>query len=785
MNDKSLKKLEYDKIIDKLIECCSSSLGKKIAMELRPLVNKSGVQELLEQTTEAREIWRLYPMVPLGGIKDIRQILHKVKIGGVLAPDMLLDINSTLYAANQLHRFCANLSEKYFHIKGLGKGLTLLNKLEAEINRCIHPEGEVADQASSELGHIRSSMRQKQGQVREKLDSIVRSITMQKYLQDPIVTIRNDRYVVPVKVEYRGQVPGLLHDQSSSGATLFIEPMAVVELNNQLRHLEIREEQEIQRILAELTQQVAVYLPELAENIEILAQLDFIFAKGKLSQKMDAWAPALNEDGVIRINQGRHPLITGAVVPTTVELGEKFDILVITGPNTGGKTVTLKTVGLFVLMTQSGLHIPCEDQSTMGIFEQVFVDIGDEQSIEQSLSTFSSHMNNIIDILHSLTPNSLVLMDELGAGTDPTEGSALAMSILDHLLVHGVKTIATTHYSELKAFAYANQRVENASVEFDSISLKPTYKLLIGIPGRSNAFEISQRLGLPTNIIDKARDFLSKEEVKVADLIKNLEENQMLSDRARDDAQLLKEEVAKQLDKLKNKELQLKNQENAIISEAHKQAAKILADAKSAANDLLKEIREARNKVGAEQERIAMQAREKLTKLRDKTLEDLDENVGQIAGAVPKGIRPGALVHLPKYNQKGQVLTEPNSNGEVQVQAGILKIMVKIDEIRLIDEKKIEKGQSVHGHLAKSKAQNIKTEIDLRGCLVDDAMYQLEKYLDDALVAGLPMVRIIHGKGTGALRQAIREFLKEASYIKSYRLGAVDEGGNGVTIIEI
>lgn len=786
MNEKVLRKLEFDKIIGKLKNYCVSSLGEEIAAELKPVYNLATIQQWLEQTSEAKEVLRLTPYVPLMGIKDVGTYLHKAKIGGLLNPQMLLEIKDTLTVSQKMARFCEKLHIQYKHLKKLGEDIVILQNVEAEINRCILPEGHVADNATAELKQIRSSMRSKQGQIKDKLDNIIRSATYQKYLQEPIVTIRNDRYVVPVKVEYRAQVPGILHDQSASGATLFIEPMTVVELNNEVRGLETREEQEIQKILAILTNLVLEYVEEMQQNLDVLAELDFIFAKGKLSQSMDGGAPTILENSSINIIQGRHPLIAGKVVPISIHLGDSFDTLVITGPNTGGKTVTLKTVGLFVLMAQAGLHLPCETGSTISIFEQVFVDIGDEQSIEQSLSTFSSHMTNIISIVNQVTAKSLVLMDELGAGTDPTEGAALGMAILEYLHNKDAKTIATTHYSELKAFAYANDRVENGSVEFDSITLRPTYKLLIGIPGKSNAFEISQRLGLQDQIVAKAKEFLSKEEIKVADLIKNLEQNEMLTERALIEAEEIKREALNQLKQVQNKEDIIREREQEIYRKAREEADEVLLAAKRTANELIKEIKEARTKALTEQEKLAIEARDKLSKERDINIAQINqyEEANVSNHIAPKNIKPGDMVHLPKYNQKAQVLTLPNVNGEVQVQAGILKINVNISEIHLLQQEKTTKGKEFYSKIAKTKAQNINQEIDIRGLLVDEAMYQLEKYLDDAYISGLPFVRIIHGKGTGALRKAIQEFLKTSNYVKSYRLADYDEGGSGATVVE-
>ncbi|MBS4025007.1 MAG: endonuclease MutS2 [Clostridia bacterium] len=784
MNNKILSKLEFDKIINRLTRCCASNIGKELAEQLKPTAKLETVKIWLEQTSEAKEIWRTSPMIPLAGIKDIGPYLQQVKKGGILTASMLFEVGETMSTAQQLRQFVEKLNLKFQQVRNLGLGLVGVPRLIQEINRSILPEGEVADAASVELRQIRSGMRSKQGQVKDKLDSIIRSTTLQKYLQEPIVTIRNQRYVVPVKIEYKQQVPGILHDQSASGATLFIEPMAVVELNNDLRRLEVREEQEVQRILAALSALIEVHLVELEQNLDILAELDFIFAKGKLSQLMDGGAPELNDRQYIKIIQGRHPLITGKVVPVSIELGGEFTTLVITGPNTGGKTVTLKTVGLFVLMAQAGLHLPCDEGSSMGLFEQVFVDIGDEQSIEQSLSTFSSHMTNIVDITENLTAKSIVLLDELGAGTDPTEGAALAMAILDYLRRHGARTIATTHYSELKAYAYAHQEVENASVEFDSVTLSPTYKLLIGVPGRSNAFEISSRLGLRAEVIGKAKEFLTQEEVKVANLIKNLEQNQLIIQQERKEAELLRQEALHQLELAGKKEELIKNREQQILQEANEEAIRILAETKRTANELIKEIREAKNTAAVQQERLAMQAREKLTKEQDKRVTIRGDLAREMPVESLKNVKPGDKVYLPKFNQKGEVLSAPSTGGEVQVQAGIIKLTVKVSDLRLLKEEKEDKGQVIHGSLAKRKAEHISPEIDIRGYLVDEALHELEKYLDDALLTGLPWVRIIHGKGTGALRQAIQEFLRQLPYVRKYRLGGHEEGGTGVTVIE-
>ena len=596
MEEKTLQKLEYREIIAMLVERCTSQLGKELAAQLKPSLDLEEIKQSLSETTQAKEILRLYPDFSLGGVRDIRRCLNKVKIGGMIEPSDFLEIADTLFASNRLKRFFqGEQGQKYDLLAAYCTDLPNLSRLEQEIKQKITEEGEVSDAASPELSRIRKQLRSLRGKVRDRLESMLKSPEIQKYLQDPLMTIRDERYVLPVKQEYRAQVPGLVHDQSASGATLFIEPLAVVEINNEIRRYEAKEKSEVMRILRQMSQLVAAHEQELQDIIYALTQVDFILAKGKLSNDLDCGEPLMNNQGYLKIVQGRHPLLKGEVVPITVYLGKTYDILIITGPNTGGKTVALKTVGLFVLMAQSGLHVPAQTGTELSVFTGVYADIGDEQSIEQSLSTFSSHLTNIVDILDKADSRSLVLLDELGAGTDPTEGAALAMAILEYLIDVKAKIIATTHYSELKSFAFNKERVENASVEFDVNTLRPTFRLLIGIPGKSNAFAISQRLGLKKEIVERARGFLSQEEVRTADLIANLETNQLLAEKERQEAQSLKRNAQELLAQVKKRELELKEKEQTIIQKAQLEALNIVADVRRESESILKKSAKQRN----------------------------------------------------------------------------------------------------------------------------------------------------------------------------------------------
>jgi DNA mismatch repair protein MutS2 len=779
LDQRNLNRLEYNKIVNALQECTTFAIGREIAGQIEPLIEAMEIMTKQKETTEAKTILRLEPDIPLGGMRDIRNYLRKAVIGGILEPNELLDIGGMLRAIRRLKLFFKDKSEKYPVMLELISELSIFRELEDHIEDSIDPSGEVADKASPDLRRLRNRIRDLQAAIKDKMDSIIRSGENQKYLQESIITMRDDRYVVPVRQEYRGQFPGIIHDQSASGATLFIEPMSVVEKNNELRQVMVEEKQEIIKILTKLTDKVKANSEELRTSVETVGEIDFIFAKGKLSQKMDGGEPAIMDEPKLNFIQARHPLLKEPV-PINVKLGGEVGILVITGPNTGGKTVALKTVGLFVLMAQSGLHIPAETGSETGIFHQVFADIGDEQSIEQSLSTFSSHMNNIISILKDAGPKSLVLFDELGAGTDPAEGASLAMAILDYLDRKKAKAIATTHYSELKAFAFNRHGIQNASVEFDIKTLRPTYRLIIGQPGSSSAFEIAGRLGLPDEIVDTARQSLSKENIQVTDLIRELEDNRRVAEIDRIEADKTKKELQRLKIEYDKKMFQLAERRSEVMEKARIEANEVLRKARLEADGLIQEIKDAAAK-GTSQQTLteAQNARSRLRKIRYH--EEEREIVAE--GEAPKKVSPGQEVYLPKYNQPGCVITVPDSEGMVQVQVGAVKLTLSLTELRLQKTKVIsETGAS---RVMSGKAQEISVEIDLRGLMVDEAMETVEKYLDDAYLAGLPKATLIHGKGTGALRKAVTELLTNHRYVKNHRLGVYGEGGIGVTIVEL
>ncbi len=787
MDKKILHKLEYDKIIEMLTKSCSSSLGKALARVLDPSGDLEYIEERQAETTEAREIVRLHPGFTMGGVSDLHPALRKAEAGGIIDPGEFLRLYDTLIAAGRIKKFFSDEGKKYSKLAIYAQMLCNLPGLENRIKKTITQEGEIDDNASKELARIRKQLRSLQGRAREKLEGMVRSAEVQKYLQDMLITIRNDRYVLPVKQEYRQYVPGLVHDQSASGATLFIEPMAVVEVNNEVQRYEAMERTEVIRILRELTVLVESHRQELLDMLEALALLDFILARGKLSAELDCGQPLLNDRGRIKIIQGRHPLIRGEVVPITINLGYDFDALVITGPNTGGKTVTLKTVGLFTLMAQAGLHVPAQTGTEVAVFRNVYADIGDEQSIEQSLSTFSSHMTNIVSILQGMDEQSLVLLDELGAGTDPTEGAALAMAILEQMIQDGVKVIATTHYSELKSFAYNHERVENASVEFDVQTLQPTYRLLTGVPGKSNAFEISRRLGLSADIVERARGFLSREEVRVADLIENLETNQLLSEKDRREAEDLKRMAKGKLLELERKEKELAVKSQQMLQKAKDEALEIVAKARRESESSLKEFRTSLKNAPSLQEELG-----EMQKIRD-SLRHKENELREETKSLEKGetidiktLEPGDMVIIGRLNQKAQVLQKAKNDDEVLVQAGIMKLTVKARDLRKIPmvKEKEENTVSGVGGIVAGKAREIKSELDLRGLTVDEALAETEKYLDDACLAGLPQAYLIHGKGTGALRAAITELVKTHHNVKSHRMGGYNEGGHGVTVVE-
>lgn len=786
MNQITLKKLEYEKITAMLVNECSSGLGRAKAEKLAPIDDEEQISLWQQETTEGVTLRRFEPNIPLGGIVDISRQLRKIEVGGMLEPEEFLQLLDVLGAAKKLNHFLVQRKKTYElpRLEWWGSQLTPFPQLEAAIDDVISPEAAVRDTASNELYSVRRKIATLRNRIKEKLEHIVRSDSS-KYLQDAIITIRGDRYVVPVKQEYRSQIPGIVHDQSASGATLYVEPMSVVEINNDLRKAYSKERDEVVKVLTQLSGEIAPFVEALQYNLEVLAQLDFIFAKARLSEKMNGIAPELlKKETKLTINKGRHPLIAKEnAVPLSITLGNDFDAVIITGPNTGGKTVTLKTVGLFVLMHQSGLHIPADTGSSMGIFHGVFADIGDEQSIEQSLSTFSSHMTNIVTIVEQVDRRSLVLLDELGAGTDPSEGAALAIAILDDILKKGAKIIATTHYSELKTYAYQEENVQNASVEFDIETLRPTYRLLMGVPGKSNAFEIAAKLGVAPKIITNARALISQEQNDVADLIQSLENSNLTAQRQQVEAERKLREAEEQLRDLEKERAALIEATDKIKRRAEDEALTIVRQAQQESDEILKELRKIQHTEAARAHNNAMTLKKELDAKEDKLAAHVLKGPKVVINQV-KTVSIGQDVFIPKFNQNGSVLTKPNGQGDLQVQVGIMKVTVNLKELQIV-EKKENKKISGSSKLVNHKTAVIKNEIDLRGLTVDEALDLVDKYLDDAYLSSLAQVNIIHGKGTGVLRSAVREMLKHHPHVKSARLGGFNEGGDGVTIAEL
>lgn len=791
MNEKTLKSLEYKKIIDSLMDKCESSLGKTRIQSMQPLIDIEDIEKLQAETDEALTLLIKRGAPPLYGINSIKADVKRAEIGGTLSPGALIKISDSLRVSRDLKNYIREVQEdrekRYPLIEGYIEGLSVFKNIENEITNAIISENEISDNASTTLRSIRKQIISKNESVRDKLNSIVNSQTNKKYLQDNIVTMREGRYVVPVKAENKNNIKGLVHDMSGSGATLFIEPMAVVELNNELRELELKEKEEIDRILKVLSSMVAEEAEGIANNQYLLQELDFIFAKGKLALEMNATKPILNDVGYINIRKGRHPLLNVKnIVPIDIYLGKDFDSLIITGPNTGGKTVSLKTVGLLVLMAQSGLHIPADFNSEIGVFEQVFADIGDEQSIEQSLSTFSSHMVNIVDILSKVETNNLVLFDELGAGTDPTEGAALAMSILDHLLGIGVKTIATTHYSQLKLYALTTKGVINASVEFDVKTLSPTYKLLIGVPGKSNAFEISQRLGLENHIIDYAKGLISEENIEFEDVLESMEKDRLAINENKEETERYRIQVEKLKRELSLEKDKTKDMRDKILQESREEARNILKKAKEDADLLVGELKEVSIEIEKEKLRKIQEAQEKLKHKLKNTENEIAQKVLNIKSKKPpKDLRVGETVEVLTLNQIGTVLEKPDDSGNVKIQVGIMKISSHLSSLRRTKEREKENISRSTKKIMSTKAKDIKTEIDLRGQNQEEAFMELDKYLDDAYIAGIKQVQIIHGKGTGVLREGIRIYLKRNRHVRTSRLGTFSEGGDGVTVVEL
>ena len=789
MNQKALKTLEYDKIIHRLTGHAASAGAKERCEKLQPSSSLWEIERAQTQTADA--LRRVYQKgsVSFGGIRDIRGSIKRLQIGGILGMGELRQIMSLLETADKVKQYGAheNVDEKTDSLDESFDFLDPVPALAKEIRRCILADDEMADDASPALFSIRRSMRQMNDKVHSTLTSMVNG-AMRTYLQDAVITMRDGRYCLPVKAEHRSQVPGMIHDQSATGSTLFIEPMAVVKLNNEFKELLLKEQQEMEKILSDLSEKSAAWADQITGDYDILVELDFIFAKSMLAKEMDAVRPIFNDQRRIRIKDGRHPLLDPKkVVPVTVRLGDDFRLLIITGPNTGGKTVSLKTVGLFTLMGQAGLHIPAFEGSELGVFDNVFADIGDEQSIEQSLSTFSSHMTTIVKILKEMDTNSLVLFDELGAGTDPTEGAALAVSILDHLQKQGIRTMATTHYSELKIYALSTEGVENACCEFDVESLRPTYRLLIGIPGKSNAFAISSRLGLPDFLIEDAKTHLSAKDENFEDVIAELEHSRITLEKEQMEIQSYKEEIRKLRNELQRKQENIDQRREKLLKDANDKAAAILQEAKDYADETIKNF----HKFGKANISIKDMEQQR-SKLREKIDSAQSKSQSKNTAKPKKKVKADKLhigdkVRVLSLNLEGTVSTMPNAKGDLFVQMGILRSQVNINDLEYIGEAEqpyAAKNASGSGKIRMSKSALVSTEINLIGMTVDEAIGHLDKYLDDAYLAHVPSVRIVHGKGTGALRNAVQQQLKRSKYVKSFRLGTFGEGDAGVTIAE-
>lgn len=793
MNEKAFKTLEYNKIIDLLTEQAASPKAKELCRSLKPMTDKAKIEAAQTQTADA--LTRLFQKgsVSFSGIHDMEASLKRLEIGGTMGIDEFLALSSLLEAAKRVKAFSRGKSEDGARdsLDDLFNGIEPLTPLLDEIRRCIISEDEIADDASPALKNIRRSIRSMNDRVHSQMTAMLNNTNIRNSLQDGVITMRNGRYCLPVKAEYKNQVPGMVHDQSSTGSTLFIEPMAVVNLNNELKELYLKEQEEISVILANLSNLTSEYIPYIREDYRILTELDFIFAKASLAKIYNGTAPIFNENGYIHIRKGRHPLLNKhKVVPIDVTLGDAFDLLIITGPNTGGKTVSLKTVGLFTLMGQAGLHIPANDRSELCVFHEVFADIGDEQSIEQSLSTFSSHMTNIISILDHVDEHSLVLFDELCAGTDPTEGAALAISILSKLHARGIRTMATTHYSEIKVFALETPGVENACCEFSVETLSPTYRLLIGIPGKSNAFAISGKLGLSADIIEDAKTRITTSEQNFEDLIADLESSRVTIEKERLEINQYKAEVASLKKKLEAKQERLDESRDKILREANEQAYAILKEAKDVADTSIRNF----NKYGTTHAPVSEMEKQR-SKIRDK-MSAAEKNMAGTkkkqapAGNAPKNLRIGDRVKVLSMNLTGTVHTLPNARGDLYVQMGILRSLVNVRDLVLLPDDTVPaaakktNGKSGSGKIRMSKSASVSTEINLIGMTTDEAIAVLDKYLDDAYIAHLPSVRIVHGKGTGALRAAVHKHLKRLKYVKSFHLGEFGEGDAGVTIAE-
>lgn len=790
MNQKALSSLEYPKIIERLTEKASSPMGKELCRKLQPSTDINRIRLMQTQTKDA--LTRLFQKgsVSFGSVKDIRGSLKRLEIGSSLGIMEILSVCAFLENTSRVKAYSrgdrSDLPSD--SLDSMFEQLAPLTPLSSEIRRCILSEDEISDDASPALRQVRRNMKVTNDRIHTQLSGLVNG-NARTYLQDSVITMRNGRYCIPVKAEYKGQVPGMIHDQSSTGSTLFIEPMAVVKLNNDMRELELQEQKEIEIILAGLSEQIAEEREAIALNLELMVQLDFIFARAGLAMDMNGSEPVFNEEGRVLLKKARHPLIPKKkVVPIDIRLGDDFDLLIITGPNTGGKTVSLKTVGLLTLMGQAGLHIPALDRSELALFHEIYADIGDEQSIEQSLSTFSSHMTNIVSFLEKADSRSLVLFDELGAGTDPTEGAALAISILSYLHDKGIRTMATTHYSELKVYALSTPGVENACCEFSVETLRPTYRLLIGIPGKSNAFAISSKLGLSDQIIERAKEQISEQDESFEDVLSSLEENRVTIENERLEIARYKEEIKTLKAQLESRQEKLDAQRDRILRQANEEAHKVLEEAKEYADQTMKLFHKfQKNNVDTSAvERERQELRKRMNKA-EKNMSDRQETKKPKKLLTAKDIRPGDSVKVLSMNLKGTVGSRPDSKGFLFVQMGIIRSKVHLSDLELVDEPVITTPslqKTGAGKIRMSKSASVSTEINLLGRTVDEAIAELDKYLDDAYIAHLKSVRIVHGKGTGALRKGIHDYLRRQKHVSSFRLGEFGEGDAGVTIVD-
>lgn len=789
MTERSLRVLEFLKIRTQLAQYCVSDMGKELCDKLTPDHRMMEVLRMQQETEEAHVLLTYLGDTPMIAFSDVRAQLHLSEIGSVLSPRALLDICATLRAARVARDALVTDRQNTPMLTANASRLSTFKAVEQSISDAILSEDEIADRASSELFAIRRKMRSCNERVRERLNSMIHNASFQKYLQEAIITMRADRYVLPVKQEYRGMVPGIVHDQSSTGATVFVEPMAVVEIGNELKQLISAEKAEIDRILRALSAQISPEAAAMADNLAILAQLDFAFAKAMLSRSMHACAPKINAEGRIRIIRGRHPLINpDKVVPLDIRLGEEFTSLIITGPNTGGKTVTLKTTGLFTLMAQAGLQVPAEYGTELAVFDDVFADIGDEQSIEQSLSTFSGHMKNIVTILENVTPKSLVLFDELGAGTDPTEGAALAQAILSTLLTMHTRCVATTHYSELKEYALTTENVENASVEFDVATLRPTYRLSIGIPGKSNAFEISRKLGLPEFVIGKAKELLSREQVRFEDVIANAEYHRQVAEKERQIAEAARQEMVAIRNQAEAERQKLEEQRDKAIRKAKEEAKRIVDNARKESEQMISELR-AMKKSGGAQEHEIQRVKKKMEQAQEALADKKD-----VGGEIPKSVKPGDMVHIASMDMDATVVTAADAKGYVQLKVGMMKMRAQISDLRTLtstqqmlkkEQKKLERKKSMREQRVDVMTRAVRQELDVRGMALDEAIPEVQKFIDDAMISSLGEVCIIHGNGMGILRSGISDCLRRHPCVSGFRLGRYGEGETGITIVTL